>query len=124
MKGRRSRVTRKMKKRGGAATAFPGVYYGLPPAPAANAPGSDMLSYRQPTAGQPFELGRLPTAAGDAVTIRPRIGGFIPSVGEPFVAAASKYIVPLALFAGYKLMNQKKTRRNKRSSRQRSSRRA
>ena len=31
-------------------------------------------------------------------------GGFIPTVMEGFCAAASKYIVPLALFAGYKWM--------------------
>jgi hypothetical protein len=35
-------------------------------------------------------------------------GGFIPSIMEPFVASCSKYVVPLALFAGYKLMNTKK----------------
>jgi hypothetical protein len=35
-------------------------------------------------------------------------GGFVPSVGEPFVAAAAEYITPLALFAGYKLMNKGK----------------
>jgi hypothetical protein len=123
-KSRSRRATRKMRR--GGATPFPGAYYGLPGQPAA-LPGADLLPYRPATAGQPFELGRLPTAAGDAVTIRPRIGGFVPSVGEPFVAAAGKYIVPLALFAGYKLMNRKgkKTRRSgtKRRS-QRSKRRA
>ena len=31
-------------------------------------------------------------------------GGFIPTVMEGFCMAASKYIVPLALFAGYKWM--------------------
>ena len=35
-------------------------------------------------------------------------GGFIPTIMEPFVAGCSKYIVPLVLFAGYKLMNTKK----------------
>jgi hypothetical protein len=37
-------------------------------------------------------------------------GGFVPSVMGGFVEAASKYIVPLALFAGYKLMTKKKRR--------------
>ena len=32
-------------------------------------------------------------------------GGFYPSVMGNFIGAASKYIVPIALFAGYKLMN-------------------
>ena len=31
-------------------------------------------------------------------------GGFIPTVMEGFCVAASKYITPLALFAGYKWM--------------------
>ena len=31
-------------------------------------------------------------------------GGFIPTVMEGFCIAASKYITPLALFAGYKWM--------------------
>ena len=35
-------------------------------------------------------------------------GGFIPTIMEPFVAGCSKYIAPLALFAGYKLMHSKK----------------
>ena len=37
-------------------------------------------------------------------------GGFIPSIMEPFVGAASQYITPAALFAGYKLMQ--KNRKN------------
>jgi hypothetical protein len=35
-------------------------------------------------------------------------GGFIPTVMEGFCMAASKYIVPLALFAGYKWMTRSK----------------
>ena len=42
-------------------------------------------------------------------------GGFLPSIGEPFVAAVSKYISPLALFGIYKFMNgTKKTRKGRR----------
>ena len=37
-------------------------------------------------------------------------GGFVPSVMGGFVEAASKYIVPIALFSGYKLMTKKKSR--------------
>ena len=36
-------------------------------------------------------------------------GGFLPSVMGNFVASASKYIVPLTLFAGYKLMTRRKS---------------
>jgi len=32
-------------------------------------------------------------------------GGFIPSIMEPFVVGASKYVAPLAAFSGWKLMN-------------------
>lgn len=48
-------------------------------------------------------------------------GGFLPSIGEPFVAAAAKYIAPLALFGLYRFLNPKKgkgtsgTRRRSRS---------
>jgi hypothetical protein len=43
-------------------------------------------------------------------------GGFLPSIGEPFVAAVSKYIAPLALFGIYKFINGKgKTRKVNRS---------
>ena len=35
-------------------------------------------------------------------------GGFVPSIMEGFCVAASKYIVPLALFAGYKWMTRSK----------------
>jgi hypothetical protein len=40
-------------------------------------------------------------------------GGFVPSVMDGFASAASKYVVPIALFAGYKLM----TRKGKKASR-------
>jgi hypothetical protein len=38
-------------------------------------------------------------------------GGFLPSIGEPFVAAVSKYIAPLALYGIYKFINGSKTRK-------------
>lgn len=41
-------------------------------------------------------------------------GGFVPSVMGNFVEAASKYIVPIALFAGYKLMTRKKSKKQSR----------
>lgn len=39
---------------------------------------------------------------------RKQRGGFIPTVMEGFCMATSKYIVPLALFAGYKWMTRSK----------------
>jgi hypothetical protein len=38
-------------------------------------------------------------------------GGFLPSIGEPFVTAVSKYIAPLTLFGIYKFINGSKTRK-------------
>ena len=35
-------------------------------------------------------------------------GGFVPTIMEGFCMAASKYIVPLSLFAGYKWMTRSK----------------
>lgn len=50
-------------------------------------------------------------------------GGFVPSVMGNFVAAASKYITPLALFAAYKLMKhptkKRKQRKQSKQSKQR-----
>ena len=41
-------------------------------------------------------------------------GGFLPSIGEPFVTAVSNYIAPLALFGIYRFLNgPKKTRKAK-----------
>lgn len=40
-------------------------------------------------------------------------GGFIPTVMEGFCMAASKYIVPLSLFAGYKWMTRSKRDKKK-----------
>jgi len=42
-------------------------------------------------------------------------GGFLPSIGEPFVTAVSKYIAPLALFGIYKFINGSKTRKAKKA---------
>jgi hypothetical protein len=43
---------------------------------------------------------------------RKQSGGFLPSIGEPFVAAVSKYIAPLALYGIYRFINgSKKTRK-------------
>jgi len=45
---------------------------------------------------------------------RQQKGGFVPSIGEPFVAAVGKYIAPLALYGLYKFVNRSKTRKSKR----------
>jgi hypothetical protein len=104
----------KTKRRGGAATVFPAKYF-------------DATAYT-PDASRGVDL-----LGASGMTIRPKIGGrrktrkvrkskktkggFVPTVMESFVAAASKYIVPIALFSGYKLMTRKGKKGSKRSSR-------
>lgn len=44
---------------------------------------------------------------------RKQRGGFVPTIMEGFCMAASKYIVPLALFAGYKWMTRSKRDKKK-----------
>ena len=48
-------------------------------------------------------------------TRRHRNGGFVPSVMSGFTGAASKYIVPIALYSGYKFITRKteKTKKTK-----------
>ena len=96
-------------RRGGAATAMPLDYFGIPTLSSLQGPGSNLLATR----------GSLirPAIGGKRVTKRThrrRIrGGFYPSVMGNFIAVASKYITPIALFAGYKLMT-RKTKKHRR----------
>ncbi len=101
---------RRTRKRGGSATSLPMKYFNSSVMQPVVDAGKDLLK-----------------ASGDI--IRPRIGGkrrvrktrrirktkggFVPSVMAGFTEAVSKYIVPVALFAGYKLM----TRRGKKAKR-------
>jgi hypothetical protein len=48
---------------------------------------------------------------------RKQRGGFLPSIGEPFAAAAAKYIAPLALYGVYRFLNP--TRQTKSQTRRR-----
>ena len=91
------------------------------------------LSYYNPGAAEPSaNAGRDLLKAMPPIGVRPRIGGkhrrhtkkhrktrggFVPSVMDSFVVAASKYIVPLALFAGYKMMTKKGKKGSNRSTR-------
>jgi hypothetical protein len=98
---------RRTHKKGGSATSLPMKYFNSSIVQPVVDAGKDLLK-----------------ASGDI--IRPRIGGkrrvrrtrktkggFVPSVMAGFTEAVSKYIVPVALFAGYKLM----TRRGKKAKR-------
>ena len=99
----RMKKSRTFKRRGGAATVFPLKYFD----PSVHTPsagaGHDLLKAIPP-------LGIRAKIGGKQkrkTRTKKQRGGFVPSVMGNFVAAASKYIVPLALFAGYKLMTKK-----------------
>lgn len=103
-----------MKKGGG---PFPLKYYNSMAVEPSAAPGRDLLY----TFGNTVRSA-IPIMGGNKRRTRSKRnkrskrgtcrkrGGFVPSVMGGFVEAASKYIVPLALFAGYKLMTKKKRR--------------
>ena len=52
---------------------------------------------------------------------RKQRAGFLPSIGEPFAAAAGKYVAPIALYGLYKFLDgakdRKKGRKSKKSNR-------
>ncbi len=107
MKNNSKRSTRRNKtRRGGAATVLPLSYFNVGASEPAAAPGHDLLKAIPP-------IGVRPKIGGKRRTKRVlkkrknQKGGFIPSIMDGFVAAASKYIVPVTLFAGYKLLTKK-----------------
>jgi hypothetical protein len=62
-----------------------------------------------------------PTIGGQRTKKR---GGFYPTVMGNFIPAASKYITPLALFAGYKLLKKSQHTKKKRGSRRKQTKRS
>ena len=98
--------SRKHKKCGGAATAFPLHYFGAKE-PVAAEPGRDLLH----ASGMGVRPSFLQKIGGKRLKRRTHKtkGGFIPSVMGNFTASASKYIVPVALYALYKMMRTSKS---------------
>lgn len=113
MQKRVLRKTKKNKKtsRGGGATALPAPYFKAqlvqPDAPA----GSDLLR------ATPYNA--RPKIGGNRYKRSRKTGGFVPSVMGGFTELAARYITPIALFAGYKLLTKKRKRTNQRSRKQR-----
>ena len=104
-----ARHTKRNKRRkGGAATAFPLHYFGAKEPFAADA-GRNLLPI--PVEG----MGVRPRIGGKRS--HKRKGGFYPSVMGDFTISASKYIVPMALYAGYKMMRKSKSKRGRRTRR-------
>jgi hypothetical protein len=99
---------RRDRKKGGAATVFPRTFFDLQAKAPDAQPGYDLLKGIPPLGIRP-KIG----GANRCILKKKATGGFVPSVMGNFVAAASKYITPIALFAGYKLMTRKSNKKTK-----------
>ena len=108
------RKSYKNKSKGGA-TAFPLSYFSRDAAEPAAAPGHDLLKAIPPLGVRP----RIGGKRRHTKRHRKTKGGFVPSIMDGFAAAASKYIVPLVLFTGYKLMTRKHKKGRSRHTRRR-----
>ena len=101
---------------GGGATVLPLQYYtpGLR-APSAGA-GQDLLRASPPTEVRP-KIGGKRRKLRKTRKTRKTKGGFVPSIMDGFVSAASRFIVPLALYSGYKLLSRKQKKQGRRTRR-------
>jgi hypothetical protein len=110
----KSKSKRRNKAKGGAATAFPLKYFDPSIHEPSAGAGRDLLKAEPPLGVRP-RIGGKRTAKRVIKKRNKRThrnkkrqtGGFVPSVMGNFVEAASKYIVPLVLYAGYKMMTKK-----------------
>ena len=97
------RTRRSKRSRGGA--PLPLAYFGVAPQIGMPVPaGGDVLiphgSLIRPRIGG----GSKRNKKAKSKRTKKQSGGFVPTIMEGFCMAASKYITPLALFAGYKWM--------------------
>jgi len=119
-----ARQTKRSKRtrRGGAATAFPLSYFNGK-APDASAPaGRDILGASGMGVRPAIGMGIGPVVKGGGCGCNIRRGGFYPSVMGSFAQSASKYIVPMSLYAGYKMLKKSQEKGTKRSSKRSSKR--
>ena len=106
-------------RKGGAATAFPLSYFnGKAPTVAADA-GRNLLMAEE--MGVRPKIGGKRSRRSKYSRRAKKLGGFVPSVMGNFMTSASKYIVPMALFAGYKMI--KNGPKSKKSQKKRRTRR-
>jgi hypothetical protein len=117
---RTRRNSRRNKRSGGAASVLPLKYFNVGASEPAAASGHDLLKAIPPIGIRPKIGGKRSTKRSTKRRVlkkrKHQKGGFVPSIMDGFVAAASKYIVPITLFAGYKLMT-RKSKNGKRSTR-------
>lgn len=107
------RSRRSKRSRGGA--PLPLAYFGAAPQIGMPVPaGTDMLiphgSLIRPRIGGGTKRRKQ---AKRVKRTKKQSGGFVPSIMEGFCMAASKYITPIALFAGYKWMTRSQKKQKK-----------
>jgi len=95
---------------------MPAKYVGAPleqPAVSSgyNMPGPNLQQIRAIVGGRRKKTRRARKHRKSRKQQKQQSGGFLPSIGEPFVAAVGKYIAPLALYGIYKFINGSKTRK-------------
>ena len=110
---------RRTRKRGGN-RPLPAQYFGEA-APVSAGAGVDRLDVTGNTV-RPAIGGKRSIRSTRSMRNKKR-GGFYPSVMGDFIPVASKYITPLALFAGYKLLKRSQHTKKHRSKRRRQSNR-
>ena len=103
----------KSKRYGGAATVMPAQFYSPGIRPPSAGAGHDLLRASPPTEVRPKIGGKRRKLR----KTRKTTGGFVPSIMDGFVAAASRFIVPLALYSGYKLLSRKQKKQGRRTRR-------
>jgi hypothetical protein len=113
---RKSYRNKSRRRNGGGATVMPLSYYHPGDYLPAGGKGRDLLEAIPPLGVRPKIGGKRRHTRKHHTKRHHKRGGFVPSVMDGFAAAASQYVVPIALFAGYKLMTrkQKKGRRHTR----------
>lgn len=118
---RKSYRNKSKRRNGGAATVMPLSYYNPGAYEPAADKGRDLLEAIPPLGIRPKIGGRRSlrhrTRKHRTRRHHKNRGGFVPSVMDGFAAAASKYAVPIALFAGYKLMTRKGKKEGRRTRR-------
>lgn len=107
--------------------AGPFVQYSAQPGGALllESPTSDMARPKIPVSGGRRKSSRHVKRKHMSRKHKSHSGGFIPSIGEGFAAAAAKYITPIALYGLYRFIGNKKgsTRHSSHSSHSRRTRR-
>jgi hypothetical protein len=91
------------RRKGGDIQPFPSKYYDPMASTPAAAPGRDLL--------HASGLGIRPSIGCHRGGTRKNKGGFTPSVMGSFPYYASKYVVPVALYSGYKMLTKQKSKK-------------